>query len=163
MFRIIFMISMIFCLTQCHGGLFSPRRSIVEEAEELTREQQFDQAIALYQRHIENRLKVADRPDWENPYLYLLAIGDLRLRQDKVAEAAAYYDQAEKKGVGAALVADRYRGLAVHFEERHELENAIEVLKKYRHLDPLLFDGMLDRLSKQIVAEEDSSTSHLAK
>ena len=136
-------------------GIFSPRRSIVEEAEELTREERYDEAIELYRNHISKRLTVADRPDWENPFLYLLAIGDLRLKQDNVDEAIALYEEAEKKGVAAPLVSDRYRGIAVYYESKHELEKAVEILARYRDRDPLLFDGMLDRLSKQIVAEED--------
>ncbi len=147
-------------MSSCHGGIFSPRRSVVEEAEDLARERHFDEAIELYRKHIDNRLAVSDRPDWENPFLYLLTIGDLYLRQGKLTEAIALYEEADKKGVGRALVADRYRGIALYYEEHHQLENAVQVLQKYRESDPLLFDGMADRLSKQIVAEEDSAAAH---
>ena len=142
-------------LDGCHLGIFSPAKSMMEEAEELARNSQFQEAITLYQRHMQKRLAVLDRPDWENPYLYLLTIGDLELRQDKIDSAISTYEEAEKKGVSKELVSDRYRGVAEHFEQKHLLEAAVEILKRFRDRDPLLYDGMLDRISKQIVAEED--------
>ena len=139
----------------CHLSIFSPAKSLMEEAEELARNAQYQEAIALYQKHMQKRLSVIDRPDWENPYLYLLTIGDLELRQDKIDSAISTYEEAEKKGVSRELVSDRYRGVAEHFEQKHQLETAVEILKRFRDRDPLLYDGMLDRISKQIVAEED--------
>jgi tetratricopeptide (TPR) repeat protein len=145
-------------LCSCQRNLFSPAKSITDQAEELARNSQYKEAIELYQHHIQKRLAVKDRPDWENPYLYLLTIGDLELRQDNPTAALTQYEEAEKMAVNKELISDRYRSVAEYYENKNQLEAAVELLQKYRERDPLLFDGMLDRLSKRIVKEEDLAT-----
>lgn len=129
----------------------------LRKAEEFTRQERYDQAIESYRRHIEVRLEKEDRPEWENPYFYYLIIGDLELGQGHIAKALAAYELAQRKGVAKSLVSDRYRLVASWHESHGELNKAASIAEHYRELDPLLFDLMLDRLSKQIVLEENRS------
>jgi tetratricopeptide (TPR) repeat protein len=143
-------------LSACGGFFPFYRQSLVEDAEELAREKNYQAAILLYEKHMQRRLAVVDRPNWENPYLYLLTIGDLELERGDIVAAEKSYSEAAKQGIESALVSDRYRGIALRYEREGKLKEALTILERYRALDPLLFDGMLDRLSKALVAEEDA-------
>ena len=125
-------------------------------AEDYADKSNYDQAIVEYRAHIDERLSVEDRPEWENPWFYLILISDLQLKRGDVSSAISTLDDARTKKVDASLVADRYRAVAHWYEERGELENSFEVLQKYRDVDPLLFDAILDRLGRKIVAAEES-------
>ena len=125
-------------------------------AEDYVDKSNYDQAIIEYRAHIDERLQIEERPDWENPWFYLILISDLELRRGDVSAALASLDQAIEKKVDTSLVADRYRAIARWYEERGELEKSFEVLQKYRDVDPLLFDAILDRLGRKIVAAEES-------
>lgn len=105
------------------------------------------------------RLRVKDRPEWENPYFYLILIGDIQLGQDQPGDAQATYDEAEKKGVDDALVSDRYRSLALWYEQHGNLQKAASTLTARRSHDPIIFDSILDRVSKAIVAQEEHQTN----
>lgn len=127
-----------------------------QRAESLLNEGQYDEAIAEYRQHMQDRLNASSRPDWENPYFYMIVIGDIQLEHGSVADALTSYETAEQHGVEAPLVADRYRYVAKWYEDHGELKQAMEFLKKYRDRDPLLFDGMLDRVGRKMSAEEDA-------
>jgi tetratricopeptide (TPR) repeat protein len=130
-----------------------------KEAEILSENNKYSEAINEYQKHIEDRLKVKGRPEWENPYIYYLDIGDLLLKQGLVDRAVKKYMEADEKGINPAWVNDRLRQVASWYEERGMLNDAIDHLKKYRHRDELLFDLMLNRLAKQLVENEIKSES----
>lgn len=129
--------------------------SYLEKAEALSSEGRYDEAVEAYRSHIDYRLSLDHRPDWENPYLYLLLIGDIRLRQEKLEEALRSYEEAEAKKVDLPLVSDRYRYAASWLEKRGKLQEALDVLTKYRERDPLLMDSMRDRIAKEIVRREE--------
>lgn len=129
----------------------------LEAAEQFSREGKLDEAIASYREHMRYRLSLPDRPDWENPYLYLLMIGDLQLNQSKPDAAQASYELAEKNKVDSALVSDRYRYLASWYEKQGDFDTALKVLTTYRNRDELLFDVMRDRLAKELVKKEQLS------
>ena len=141
----------------------TPSSDSITYAEELSRKGNYASAILAYHEHIALRLKITDRPSWENPYFYLLVIGDLELKQGKTEEAFATYELAEKNGVDVLLVSDRYRYIATRFEEDGKLREALSVLTKYRDRDPMLFDLMLDRIAKKLTALEDSMLPTAAK
>jgi len=133
--------------------------SALREAEEASRSNDYDGAIEAYKRHIALRLQAENRPDWENPHFYLIIIGDIYLRQNRLAEALASYDQAATKGVDQLMVGDRYRALSTWYEKHGDLRQAMEILQKHRDIDPLLMDATLDRLAKSLSQhEEDSAT-----
>lgn len=138
---------------------FKPTESNRAQAVSLSQQKQYDQAVAAYWQHIESRLAVKNRPDWENPYIYLLDIGDIYLEQDQVAKALESYLEAEQHGVKAEYVADRMRHVARWYEARGLLREAIEHLKKHRQRDEVLFDLMLTRLARQLVEQEDLTES----
>ena len=94
----------------------------------------------------------------ENPYLYLLDIGDIYLEQGQVEQALKEYELAEKNKVKQGYVNDRYRNVASWYEKKGELRKALEVLKKYRKKDVILFDLMLDRIAKKIVEIEENGS-----
>ncbi len=124
-------------------------------AEVFTEQGKFSEAIAEYRKHIEYRLSVPDRPEWENPWFYLLKIGDLQLQNNDAAGALASYEDAERKGVDRSLVTDRYRHAANFIAERGELAEALQILTNYRDRDPLLIDSMRDRIAREIIERED--------
>ena len=132
------------------SGCFSTGPREMLDAEELSSEGKHDEAIAAYQEHIANRLEVADRPEWENPYFYLLNVGDSELSRGRVDRALVAYEEAEREKVDLPLVADRYRAVASWYEEHGQLEKALEILTKYRDKDPLIFDSMLDRVAREL-------------
>lgn len=125
-----------------------------EKAEQLAAEGKHQEAIAVYERHISDRLAVSDRPEWENPYFYLLSIGDLYLSMEQPDQALKSFQEAEKQGVSADLVSDRYRALASWYVEHQQLEKALQILKTYRERDSLLFDSMLDRVARALTEQE---------
>lgn len=137
------------------AGCFGHEPSLLQQAEELTRQDRIDDAINLYQEHIQTRLAVKDRPEWENPYFYLLIIGDLNLRSGRVEQALLAFNHAETEGVDRGLVSDRYRSVASWHERSGQLDLAISILIKYRDRDQLLFDSMLDRIAREKVKRED--------
>lgn len=132
------------------AGCFSTGPQELLNAEELSSEGKHDEAIAAYHEHIATRLEVADRPEWENPYFYLLNVGDIELSRGNVDKALAAYEEAEREKVDLPLVADRYRAVASWYEEHGQLEKALEILTKYRDKDPLIFDSMLDRVAREL-------------
>ena len=141
----------LFLLNSC-----GPTESSRSKADTYSREHRYEEAIAEYHRHINDRLGVKNRPEWENPYLYLLDIGDIYLEQGDVEKALENYKLAEDKEVKESYVIDRYRYIATWYEKKGDLKSALKHLEKYRDKDPLLFDLMLDRISRQMVKEEDS-------
>ncbi len=143
-----------FLAVSCSNGT---RSSHLERAEEYSRKGQFDHAIEEYRDHMETRLD-ADRPEWENPYFYLILIGDIQLGQNKPVEALSTFEEADNKGVDKYLVSDRIRSTARWYEQHDQLDDAIRVLSKFRDRDDLLFDAMLDRISKELVRREDSQS-----
>ena len=133
----------------------------LERAEECSRENKFEKAISEYEKHIQYRLALEERPEWENPYFYYLIIGDLYLRKGDVARSLASYELAELHGVDLSLVTDRFRMVSHWYEKQELLQKAVEILTKYRERDPLMFDDVLDRLSKELVRQQDSAASQL--
>lgn len=156
----------VFFCAACHGFFvfdsFSFGTDHLRKAEELSRQRKFDEAILEYQRHISYRLSLAQRPEWENPYFYLLIIGDLLLENGKPDEAIRSYLDADEKKVHSGLVSDRLRGVASWYTEHGNYSAAIDVLRTHRDKDPLLFDAMLDRISKELTAKEEAEKNHLA-
>jgi tetratricopeptide (TPR) repeat protein len=141
----------------CCTGCFSSESAQLHDAEDLTTEGKPDEAIAAYRKHISERLDTADRPEWENPYFYLLNIGDIELARGNVDAALAAYEEAEGAKVDLPLVADRYRAVAAWYEEHEQLQKALDVLTKYREKDPLIFDSMLDRIARRLTQAENST------
>jgi tetratricopeptide (TPR) repeat protein len=132
-------------------------------AEELSQQERHQDAIAAYREHIEDRLTESKRPEWENPYFYLLRIGDLQLRLDDPTEALKSYEQAEEQKVEASLISDRYRAVAHWYIERDRLQEAFDLLQKYRDRDSLLFDAMLDRVGRALTEKETARPDSLPK
>lgn len=144
----------------CFGrGSVSP----LQRAEELTRQEKYQEAIAVYRVHIADRIEVADRPEWENPYFYLLMIGDLQLRDDHPESALESIELAERYKVEPGLISDRYRAIASWYEHRGDLSRAMEVLRRYRGRDELLFDAMLDRLAREMVLREERDRASIGE
>jgi tetratricopeptide (TPR) repeat protein len=127
----------------------------LQRAEELSRQKKFDEAIAEYREHIETRLSVRDRPEWENPYFYLILIGDTQLGQGNIDAALQSFELAEQNKVDRLLVSDRYRYVASVYEKQGDLARALEILKKYRDRDPGFYDSIMDRIAKEMTLRED--------
>jgi len=131
-------------------------RSNRARADQLSREKKYQEAIDEYWRHIDKRLAVKDRPEWENPYLYLLDIGDIHKEQGDIAEALRCYQMAEEKGVKQGYVNDRYRSVADWYEERGRFGEALQHLEKSRDKEPVMFDLMRDRIARRVVKEQST-------
>lgn len=146
--RTLFQIT-IFCSIGCSTN------NSLHQAEELTQQQKYSEAIKAYELHIAERLNDQERSDWENPYFYLLRVGDILLTNNKPTEALEAYLRAESQGVETTLISDRLRALARWYEDQNRLEDALEVLSKHRDRDPLLFDSMLDRIGRALTEKEN--------
>ncbi|MFO0415922.1 MAG: hypothetical protein ACK5Y6_01420 [Pseudomonadota bacterium] len=133
-------------------GTMASSASLPERAEALTQDGKYQEAIELYQRHIEDRLATRSKPEWENPHFYLLKIIDLQLQMSDPQAALNTCKRAKELGVESTLISDRYRAIAAWHTERGELTQAFEVLKTHRQHDPLLFDALLDKLARKMTA-----------
>ena len=140
-------------------GCFScgPTSSHRQKAEELRESGDYQGAIDEFDKHIEYRLTISNRPEWENPYLYLLDEGDIFMQQNLPNKALEKYLRAKEMNVDQASVSDRLRRVGTWYEDRGDFKAAIEHLKLYRELDPLLFDPILDRIAKKIVVSEEGN------
>lgn len=152
----IILISICFLCVTCKTSLGG--YSKLKLAEELVRQQKYDEAIQAYKDHIADRLARKDRPEWENPNFYYLFIGDIQLHRDKLNEALEAYAHSEKEGIDSSFISDRYLYTAKWLENKGKLDEARELLKTHRSLDPLMFDSNLDRISKKIIQQQDAQT-----
>ena len=141
------------------SGCASNGSDHLKRAEELSRDSRFDEAISEYRKHMEYRLSLKTRPADENPYFYLLLIGDVELGRGDPEEALKNYEEAEQRGVHNSLVSDRYRSVARWYEEHEQLNEALQILKKYRDRDDLLFDAVSDRIARELTAKEEQQAS----
>jgi tetratricopeptide (TPR) repeat protein len=148
-FRVSIIIAISVVLFSCKTSLGG--YSKLKSAEEFMRHKKYDEAISAYKEHINSRLSQKDRPDWEDPYFYYLMIGDIELQRGQLEQALASYALAQEKGIHSSFISDRYRFAAGWLESQGKLEEARQILIKYRELDPLLFDAKLDRIAKEIV------------
>ena len=126
-----------------------------QKAAQLNQDKKYEEAITEYKKHIEARLAVKDKPEWENPYIYYLDIGDIYLEQDNLEKAMTYYKLAEENGVKQDYVNDRFRQIANWYESKGELKKALEHLEQYQDRDPILFNLMLDRIARKIAEEQN--------
>lgn len=124
--------------------------TLADRAEQLAEEGKYDQAIESYRKHIERRLAASDRPEWENPYFYLLRVTDIELMNSRPTDALKACAEAEANDVERGLISDRYRAIASWHVEHGDLQRAFDILKEHRELDPLLFDAMLDRIGRAL-------------
>lgn len=156
-----------FLVTAISLGGCSLSSDELRRAEELTREGRYDEAIAAYREHMESRLEVTDRPEWENPYFYLILIGDVQLSRGDPTAALTIYEESESKLLSCqdpeakkfheTLLSDRYRAVASWFAEHEQLEKALEILRRFRHRDTLIFDAHLDRVARTLTEREQKS------
>ncbi len=149
-------------LTSCRIGRSTPgiEESLsyhLRNAERYTREKEYEKAIQSYTMHMQERLDLKEKPEWENPYFYWLLIGDLYLKSENVKEALKAYELAENEKVSPGLISDRYRYVAHWYAERDKYDEAIEILTKYRDRDDLLFDLTRDRIARDMVSAEESA------
>ena len=142
----------LFSYSACHS---LSGESSLHRAEELSREGRYEDAIAAYREHIDDRLAV-DRPDWENPYFYLLKVGDLQLSMEQPEAALRTFAEAESHKVDPDLVSDRYRSVAHWYLDHEKPQEAFDLLKTHRQRDSLLFDALLDRVARALVEGESS-------
>ena len=154
--RIAHLVSALSLSTLFIGCLSLKGAESLHEADELTHAGKYDEAIAAYHEHMQARLEATDRPEWENPYFYLLSIGDIELARGDADKALQLYEDAERQGVSVPLISDRYRAVAGWYEEHSQLKKALEVLNKYHERDALLFDSMLDRIARKLTDEESA-------
>ena len=142
-------------LSGCLFGVFSLGPSHAQRAQQLRQEGKFEEAITEYRLHMELRRKDAHRPPDENPAFYELLIGDVYLDANSPLEAEESYQRASDADVHGDLVNFKFRHLGQWYESQGNLEKAIQILKKYRDRDPLMFDYDIDRLHKAMLRRED--------
>jgi tetratricopeptide (TPR) repeat protein len=154
-----------FSSCRIYGGVYSSSfdhpisGSRPARAEYYRQSSQFENAITQYKLHVQDRLRDKTRPEDENPYFYYLLIGDVYLEMSDAAKAEEAYLVALEQEVELSYLIDRFSKLGFFFERLGDIEQAIEILNKYRHLDPLIFDSAVDRLHKKSVAEEYNTKS----
>lgn len=134
-----------FFLVSCAGGTSTH----AERAEQFIEAKEYGKARVSYAKHMEKRL-ASKRPSSENPYFYLVKIGDAYLLEDRLKEAEKIYATAIKREVQPQLLGTRFRELAeIYFTKREDHKSAFRILKTYRYLDDLLFDSLLDEFQKE--------------
>lgn len=135
---------------------YNPKNSLLSRADAALENKEYDEAITLYKEHIESRLDNPLRSSWENPYFYLIVIGDVYIEKKEPKKAEITFLKAEKKGVKKPLINDRLLKLASYYEKNHQFSEAIELLDKNIDRDPILFEGYLDKISRYQTTFEDS-------
>ena len=131
-------------------------RYFLEKAEAAEKSKEYSKAIEYYNKHIEFRNNDS-KPPKENPYFYLLMVGDLYLKNEQPIEAKDTYIKAVDKEVSKPLCAERIRNIAKYYSEKSNYEEAFKILEEYRELDPLLFDLDKDNLHKEYVLTQESA------
>lgn len=122
-------------------------------AEQSFSQEKWDDAIRHYHAHMSQRERVPNKAAWENPKFYYLLVGDAQLELKQPEEALKSYLIAEEQA--HEKIGDRIRNLSRWYERRADTDRAIELLTQFRERDPLLFDGELDRLYREITIRED--------
>jgi len=148
--------AILFFFIMCAEGCFLAAPSHLLRAEELRAAGKFEAAIEEYQLYIDQRIQRHDYTEADNPYFFYLLIGDSYLGMDDTAKAEEAYLKAKENGTAANLVAGKLRAIGQYYEVRGRYAEAIEILRKHRELDPLLFDLDIDRNHKNLIAAEDA-------
>ncbi len=141
----------------CGCGAYMFETNYLAQAEVHTEKNEYQQAIESYQHHIEQRLADSKRAQWENPYFYLIRMGDLYLKLENPSGALEKYIEAENQNVEKELVSDRIRSLASWYESKNELRKAIDLLALHREKDQFLFDSMLNRMTRKLTELEQAN------
>lgn len=142
-------------LSSCFWFVFSSGESHARVAAKLREQKKYAEAITEYRAHISSRLTDSNREQDENPYFYLILIGDTYLESGDQERALESYIEAKDRAVETALVVDRVRRVARLYHEAGRSKEAVSILKRYRELDPFVFDLDIDENLKAIVMEED--------
>jgi hypothetical protein len=129
----------------------------LEKADTLKKRGDYLGANHEYREHVAYRLSQDNLPKWENPYFYYLIIGDNYLAANKPKEALSAYSIAEFNKVSPSLVGDRFLRLAEWLEEKGDFASANIILDKYSSYDPVIYNGVKDRIARKIVDLEDKS------
>lgn len=160
----ILVLSLSLCMSLSSCRIFYSSGSIEESlsyhlrnAERYTRKKEYENAIQSYKSHIDERLELKERPEWENPYFYWLLIGDLYLKLKDADKALESYEFAESKEVSPGLLSDRYRYVAHWYAKQKKFDQALTILSKYRDRDELLFDLTRDRIARDMVKAEEET------
>jgi len=156
--RFLFLLMLSAATSGCYVFFWSDSMNELKRAEELSRQGNYTEAIQAYRSHMQKRLALPNRPEWENPYFYQVLIGDIYLGQGDPTDALDSYLEADKQGVDSFLIADRIRSVAQWYEQKGELQSAIDLLTTHRSRDSLLFDSMLDRYARALVKREEIVT-----
>jgi tetratricopeptide (TPR) repeat protein len=155
-FRSSSILILLVCVPLSACFLFTKQRTTLEQADYFKERGDYKQAIMLYSEHLRDRLVNPLRPKNENPYFYLLLIGDVYLEDSNPIMAQQKYELAWQHNVSRELIADRFLTLATWYEKQGAYNKAIKILEQYRELDTLLYNAFLDKINKKITALEES-------
>ena len=133
-------------LTSC--GLLHGVSDPLTATDALLRKREYQSAIDLLRVHISERINSANLPAGENPYFYLILIADIELSMSAPENAIKTCEEAEHHAVDHSLILDRYRSIAHWYVAHKRLKEAFELLQKHKDRDPLLFNALLDQVSR---------------
>lgn len=150
---LVYTLSLLLFLVGGCVSTFGP--SHAQRAAQLRQQGKYEESIEQYRLHMEQRKNDPNRPQDENPSFYELLIGDVFLDAGNPKEAEESYLRASSQNVHGDLVNFKFRHLGQWYESQGNLGKAIEILKKYRDRDPLMFDYDIDRLHKAMLKQED--------
>jgi tetratricopeptide (TPR) repeat protein len=148
MIQSIFYIIVFLFLTSCTVFERTPSSAVL--AKEAVDKKYFLDAIELYHQHIKERLRDDNRESWENPYFYLLLIGDIYVEIGDFKSALDSYEEAKNNQVDKQLYLDRIRFIAEKLEEKGEIQSAFDLLNNHLSEDPLIINELLDKLSRKL-------------
>jgi len=106
---------------------------------------------------MDERIRTEGRLAGENPYFYLILIGDLHLDLDEPKKALQNYLEAHSRSVAHELVVSRIRRVALYYSERSNYAAALNLLATFRELDAEIFDATIDRIHRESVKSEQDS------
>jgi len=153
--RIIIIHLLLLSLSGCSYFGINNNLSLARKAEAAQKEGDCDKAIEYYQLHIESRIEEDKKADKENPWFYLVKIGDCQLQQGKEEDALNTYLEAKSKKVYPDLIADRLMKIVDVRIKNKRYEQAVALLKNHREIDELKFDSRIDEIHKEVVANEE--------
>ena len=144
-------ISLAFSLFCCFSCSSNKNISLADKAAQEFNDGDLEQARKNYFRHMKKRLLDESRPNDENPFFYLVLIGDIYLKEEKLERAFYFYRVGHGKKVKTPLIAYRIRKVALAYHKNKQSEIALDILREYRELDEFAFDAEKDKIHREYI------------
>lgn len=106
------------------------------------------------EKYKQKRLQNENREEWDNPYFYNLFLADFYLALEKPEKALNLINEANNQNIDTRLILDRATRVMTYYEERGNLDDAVQIMYRYHTLNPILCEIHLDRLLRKLTEQE---------